>query len=91
MDLPEVDSAYREFIHSSKVPASKVFPISALESRGLEELKEAIFEVEMLTVPESAPAETDGTVPVIGTDPLIPSEGTVGTDGSAIPPGTDNL
>lgn len=91
MDLPEADSAYREFIHSSKVPASKVFPISALESRGLEELKEAIFEVEMLTVPESAPAETDGTVPVIGTDPLIPSEGTVGTDGSAIPPGTDNL
>jgi GTPase len=70
MDLPGADEAYREFIASSSVSASRVFPVSALEGKGLEELKAALFEI---TVPVAETDETDktdetdGTVPLTGT------------------------
>ena len=64
MDLPGADEAYREFIASSKVSASRVFPVSALEGKGLEELKAALFEI---NVPEVETVGTAGTVPPAGT------------------------
>lgn len=73
MDLPGTDETYREFIRSSKVPASRVFPISALESRGLKKLKEALFEMEeeSLTVPEDPAVPLVETVRAIGTGNIL--------------------
>lgn len=73
MDLPGTDETYREFIRSSKVPASRVFPISALESRGLTKLKEALFEMEeeSLTVPEDPAVPLVETVRAIGTGNIL--------------------
>ncbi|MFH1038786.1 MAG: GTPase ObgE [PVC group bacterium] len=43
MDLPGAEEAYRGFVRSSRLSASRVLPISALKKEGLDELKRALF------------------------------------------------
>ena len=49
MDLPGAEEAYRDFLASPETPDSLIFPISALERRGLKKLKEALFEMDIQT------------------------------------------
>ena len=45
MDLPEAGDKFRDFLRSSRLPASRVLQISALEGEGLTELKKAVFDL----------------------------------------------